>query len=261
MANLFDALRISESGARGAAVRQSAVADNVANAGTVGYRRVDVQFESLVDGHLARGTGVSARPRREVGERGPVVPTGVDGDMAVSGNGFFVVTDGQDRFLTRVGTFHPDADGILRNGNGFALLGWGAGGGGALAPLAVPPNVGGSAVASVRIAGDGKVSAILENGQSEPIGTVPLATVANPNGLDALTGTVFRATPASGDVAVQAPGSGAAGLLVSGALEASPVNLDEELVTQVVNQTSYAANLRALVTASRMTDKLLDIKS
>jgi flagellar hook protein FlgE len=118
--------------------RLSAIADNLANAGTVGYKRAEVQFSNLVASQSSDrqywAGGVLPSVRHAILEQGIIQTTAASTDFAVSGRGFLPVvnttTPGavdaqQDEFLlTDAGSFRTDADGFLRNSGGLYLLGW-----------------------------------------------------------------------------------------------------------------------------------------
>ena len=118
------------------ASRLATIADNIANSGTYGYKRVVADFHSLVimqsDGSYSAG-GVRASTARMIDQRGTLVTTNNPTDLAISGRGMMPVTSaaalngpGDDlpvRLLT-TGSFRPDAEGILRTETGEVLMGW-----------------------------------------------------------------------------------------------------------------------------------------
>lgn len=267
MPDLTASLLISSSGLQAQTVRQATSANNVANALSNGYKRLETRFSSQAAG--SQPAGVVARPGQDAGVQALVAASGRDGDLAVSGNGFFVVSDrpgGGDLLLTRAGSFRPDGDGYLRNAQGYYLQGFGPGGGDGTADLGpiqvtgATPAPGATGTTGIETAADGTLSAILEDGSRQVIAQVPLATVTNPDGLVGQSGTVFGPSADSGDFVVQAPGAGGAGRIVAGALEASGVDLSEEAFTQILTKNAYAANARALMVSASMTQTLVDMK-
>jgi flagellar hook protein FlgE len=125
-------MRTSISGMQAQSNRLSAVADNIANSDTDGYKRVRADFSSLV---LAGGGmssesassagGVITSLRQLVSQQGSFEPTSSSTDLAIQGNGFFVVQDGSGTpFFTRAGSFVPDSNGQLVNGSGHYLTGY-----------------------------------------------------------------------------------------------------------------------------------------
>jgi flagellar hook protein FlgE len=113
--------------------RLGTVADNIANVGTTGYKRASTEFSSLI---LQSGTSeyvsgsVESRVRNMIGEQGSMRFTTSTTDLAVKGEGFFVVQDsGAQAYLTRAGSFVKDANGNLVNASGYRLLGYELSGG------------------------------------------------------------------------------------------------------------------------------------
>ncbi|PHK93693.1 flagellar biosynthesis protein FlgE [Pseudoroseomonas rhizosphaerae] len=127
----INALRTSTSGLNAQATKLSGISNNIANSSTVGYKRVDTQFESLVlegsSGGAYAMAGTAAKNRVEISKVGQVQATGTDTDIAVNGNGFLVVNEeagsGGKYLATRAGSFRPDAMGNLVNSAGYYLQG------------------------------------------------------------------------------------------------------------------------------------------
>lgn len=118
------------------ASRLATISDNIANAGTFGYKRSIAEFSSLVistsKGSYSAG-GVRVTTSRLVDQAGAVVSSQNATDLAVRGNGFLPVTKGSSvdvagddlpLFLTSTGSFRTDAEGFLRTATGVTLLGW-----------------------------------------------------------------------------------------------------------------------------------------
>jgi len=125
---LYGMMRTAVSGMNAQATRLSAVADNVANAGTNGYKRTGIDFHTQV---LQQNAGsynsgsVSTSVRSEISRQGAIKSTSSPTDLAIEGQGFFVVADDSGaNFLTRAGSFFVNNEGILQNANGMSLLGY-----------------------------------------------------------------------------------------------------------------------------------------
>jgi flagellar hook protein FlgE len=108
--------------------RLSTVADNIANSGTTGYKRSSTEFSSLIipstSGNYTSG-GVNTTIRTSISQQGDLKYTTSGSDLAVNGNGFFVVQNSSGTpFLTRAGSFVPDGEGNLVNAAGFYLMGY-----------------------------------------------------------------------------------------------------------------------------------------
>jgi len=125
--SLYGMMRTGVSGMNAQANKLGTVSDNIANANTTGYKRASTEFESMVmpnSGGKYNSGGVTTSVRYAISEQGSYSYTTSDTDLAVNGTGFFVVQDPTGAtFLTRAGSFVPDANGNLVNSAGFTLLG------------------------------------------------------------------------------------------------------------------------------------------
>jgi flagellar hook protein FlgE len=124
---LYGVMRTSVSGMDAQSNKLSTVSDNIANVNTTGYKRAAAEFTSLV---LQSGSGeyqsgsVSTKIRYAITDPGTTQYTTSSTDLAVMGNGFFLVqNEAGATFLTRAGSFVPDNDGNLVNAAGFYLMG------------------------------------------------------------------------------------------------------------------------------------------
>lgn len=120
------------------ATRLATISDNIANSSTYGYKRAEADFESLVitstsgSGTYSAG-GVRATTSRVIDQQGALVSTSNALDIAISGRGMLPVTTevslnattgDKPMMMTSTGSFHPDADGVLKTDSGLVLLGW-----------------------------------------------------------------------------------------------------------------------------------------
>ncbi|MEM8717333.1 MAG: flagellar hook-basal body complex protein, partial [Cyanobacteria bacterium P01_G01_bin.4] len=126
--SLYGMMRTGVSGMDAQATKLSTVADNIANANTTGYKKFEALFSTQVvnqSGGSYYSGGVTATARQMVSQQGVLEFTNSSSDLAISGNGFFVVQDpaGVPQ-LTRAGSFVPNADGELVNAAGFTLMGY-----------------------------------------------------------------------------------------------------------------------------------------
>ncbi len=110
----------------------SVASANIANVNTVGYKTATSNFSTLLASASSASdpstAGVVSKSGQSVGVQGLLQPTTSPTDLAISGNGFFVVgqtpTDTATRAYTRAGSFSPDPSGFLKNTAGLYLLGW-----------------------------------------------------------------------------------------------------------------------------------------
>ncbi|MAF68875.1 MAG: flagellar hook protein FlgE [Micavibrio sp.] len=130
--SLTGALSAATSGLRAQGAQLGAIGENIANATTVAYKTREVDFRSLVTGGSTRSGlssgGVLFSTRQSLTSQGLVEATDSSTDLAINGKGFFVVSDDPNALPTaynysRNGTFRPDADGLLRNSEGYYLMG------------------------------------------------------------------------------------------------------------------------------------------
>ena len=126
--SLFATLNTSISGMAAQATKLSTIGDNIANSSTTGYKKAGTEFETLLGNEATseyQSGGVKSVIRYGVSEQGLISSTTSTTDLAVSGNGFFVVQDtAGGTVLTRAGSFVPDAAGNLINSAGYKLMGY-----------------------------------------------------------------------------------------------------------------------------------------
>jgi flagellar hook protein FlgE len=112
----------------------AAISDNIANVNTTGYKRNQVDFTDMVTSQAVRGLysagGVQGAPMSAVSQQGQVQNETSPTDLAISGDGFFVVSQAPSgpsantREYTRAGAFDTDPNGFLKNDAGLYLMGW-----------------------------------------------------------------------------------------------------------------------------------------
>jgi flagellar hook protein FlgE len=111
----------------------------------------------------------------------------------------------------------------------------------------------------VSIDENGLVTALFDNGQTTPIYKVPVGTFNNPNGLQGITGNVFRETDTSGTVVLNAAGTGSAGSISPSSLEASNIDVASEFTNMIITQQAYSASAQIITTANQMLDEVIRI--
>ena len=123
------------SGLKANSAALAALSDNIANVNTVGYKRSQADFQTIVTARASQGAynagGVTTKTRQFVGQQGLLQQTTTSTDLGIQGNGFFVVTDKPEnvqptdaRSFTRAGNFQLDQLGYLKNAAGLYLQGW-----------------------------------------------------------------------------------------------------------------------------------------
>ena len=233
---IFSAL----TGLKNASQRLQNSANNVANINTAGFKKSDVNSADIKSG----GTRVNDVSKSNT--QGALIPTGNPLDLAISGNGFFQVTNpnGGTSF-TRSGSFKLDGGGNIVDASGNALV----------PAVNVPGNN-----AGISVGANGQISAQV-GGQPEVLGQIQLANFATPSGLSAAGGNLLNESAGSGAPVVGGPGEGGRGTVLSGFLEGSNVDITEEIVDQIVAKAAFKANVNVIKANDELIGTILDIKS
>ncbi|WP_260597358.1 flagellar basal-body rod protein FlgF [Sphingomonas endolithica] len=226
------------SGLKAHMASQAAIANNMANASTIGFRADRVVFDRLD----VKGSGFDTRaPASEEvidadRRSGTVMQTGRPLDVAVTGDAWLTVQapDGQEAY-TRRGDLQVTDSGVLQTGDGFPVMGSGG-------PITIPPSQ------SLTIAGDGTISIV-------PVG----GDAANPQVIDKLKLVSTRGTQTVKglDNLLHVKGGGVLpedldAKVSGGALEGSNVNMTQALVDMIENQRSYEVQANLLKEAKTM---------
>ncbi|MFQ1700439.1 flagellar hook-basal body complex protein [Loktanella agnita] len=157
-----------------------AVANNIANASTTGFRAEGVMFSEYIDALGANDPSLSmaaARVRETEMTQGSLSQTGGPFDLAIEGDGFFLIEAPGGQRLTRAGAFRPNQNGDLVTADGYQVLD--AGG----APVFVPQGAG-----RIAISPDGTMSA-----GGQPIGQIGVVVPSDPNQMTRQGGVLFDA--------------------------------------------------------------------
>jgi flagellar basal-body rod protein FlgF len=230
---------IAASGAKQNMMAQAAHANNLANAGTTGFKADFNQHRSMPvygDGMPTRAFAMAERPGTDF-KYGSLVTTGRDLDVAVKGDGWIVVQDAQGNpAYSRSGSFHISPDGLLVNSEGLLVMGDGE------SPIAIPPSE------KVQIGTDGTITV-------KPLGSTPTELevvdrlwLAKPDQANLTKGPdgLFRNL----DGAVDEPRADVA--VVSGAIEGSNVNAVEELIGMITHSRQFEMQVKMIKTAEEM---------
>jgi flagellar basal-body rod protein FlgG len=231
-------------GATGLSSEQKAlevVANNIVNINTTGFKRSEVSFtqlvsapdSALVNPNAANGlAGVAVGGTPIVFTQGDLQQTNQPLDLAIDGGGFIELAgpSGQT-MLWRGGTLQVNSDGYLAAPNGMPLK----------AMISVPLGT-----TSIAIGSDGKVS-VLASGDTTAtqIGQIDLAVPKDLSAVTAQSGGLYQ-VPDDSDLITAPPGQDGAGVLASGALEASNVQLADEMTTMLLLERAYGANAQVV---------------
>lgn len=113
---------------------------------------------------------------------------------------------------------------------------------------------------SVSIDADGFVIARFSNGESTKLYKLPIATFANANGLINKNGNIYQESNESGEYNLREAGTGSAGVIESGTLESSNVDLADEFSKMIVTQRAYSAGTKVINTSDQMLEELLRLR-
>jgi flagellar basal-body rod protein FlgG len=188
---------------------------------------------------LSIGTGVRVVATEKTFTQGALNQTGNPLDMAINGRGFFQVLmpDGTQAY-TRAGDFQVNSQGQLVTSAGYVVQ----------PGITIP-----SGAQSVTIGNDGTVSVALA-GQASPtqVGSLQLVDFVNPTGLQPRGENLLLESAASGTAQPGTPGLNGLGTISQGSVEASNVNVVEEMVNMIETQRAYEMNTKAIQTADQM---------
>jgi flagellar basal-body rod protein FlgG len=240
---------VAKTGLDAQQTRMNVISNNLANVNTTGFKRDRAVFEDLLYQNIRQaggqtstntqaptglmlGTGVRIVATEKLNVQGNMINSQNPLDVAISGEGHFQVTqpDGTTAY-TRDGGFKVSATGQLVTSSGSLLS----------PALTIPPNA-----QTITIGRDGTVSVELNTGGQAVLGQIQIARFLNPAGLTPIGQNLMKQTPASGAPTVGAPGTGGAGNLMQGTLEASNVNVVEEMVNMIETQRAYEINSKAI---------------
>ena len=240
------------------------IANNLANVNTTGFKRSRANFHDLlyqtlrapgqnstagtiVPSGVQIGGGARVSSVEKMFTEGAIRLTNKTTDMMVEGEGFFrIQKDDGSIAYTRDGGLKVDNTGRLVNADGFPLV----------PEITIPAGI---THDKIQVGMDGTVS-VRSGSETQEIGQIQLANFINPAGLDALGRNLFGATLASGEPIVGTPNTGGLGRIAQGELEASNVNIVEEMVNMISGQRAYEINSKVIQTGDQMLQQTNNIR-
>ena len=244
--------------------KMSVIAHNLANTSTTGFKKTRAEFEDLLSdtirsaappspqggsapSALQVGLGVRTAATTRSQAQGDMINTGNPLDICIEGTGYFQIqrANGEPAY-TRSGNFRVDSTGRLVTQNGEQVE----------PSITVPQETLG-----LPIQADGQVLAKMP-GRDEPtvLGTLELATFANPAALESVGGNLMITSAASGEATQVRPGEGGSGALAQGFLEGANVKAVEEMIDMITTQRAYEMNSKVITTADQMLQKLTSLR-
>ena len=252
----INAMHVAKTGLNAQQVRMQIISNNLANVNTNGFKKDRANFESLlyqvirssgaqtsVDTELTSGfsvgTGVNIVNSNKLHSQGSIVSTDNSLDLAIDGGGFFQVLlpDGQIVY-TRNGAFSRNDEGVLTTNSGFIIQ----------PEIAIPAEA-----TKINVSADGIISVQLPGQvEAQEVGQLQLADFQNRRGLEPIGENFYVETIASGPPILENPFAAGFGKLVQGSLEASNVNVVQELVDMIETQRAYEVNSKAITSVDEM---------
>ncbi len=263
---MLRALYTSATGMKAQEMMIDNTANNLANVNTTGFKRSRLDFADLIyTNHRAPGTIVSngqvSPTGLQIGNGVRVVATNKSFaagtpeqtsnplDLTIEGDGFFQVEipNGETRY-TRAGNFRMDDQGRLVNADGHRLV----------PNITIPQGID---VTRITIGADGTIQGGPTGSDQVPaeLGRVQIATFLNPAGLSSEGSNLFAASVASGAAVPSDPGVLGYGVIRSGFLEGSNVEVVTELISLISAQRAYEINSRAIRAGDEMLSTSVDI--
>ena len=248
------------------------ISNNIANAGTNGFKKSEAQFEDLYHSQhnnsteKATGMGVKTIKPRQSFSQGSLQATNGSLDLAIMGEGFFVLgqplgrglnTTPQERAFTRDGSFQLDREGNLVNTDGLPLLGVGQ------TPINIPflgtgteENASPELLTEISVNSEGEISATYGLDTIKKVGQIELADFVNEHGLKNIGNARFNETPESGVPTFGAPKERTIGKIQAGFLEKSNTDITDEIVLMLRTQQAFNGCGKMLQAEIDVTKKL-----
>ncbi len=246
----YAAMHIARTGLDAQDTRMRVISNNLANVNTTGFKRDRANFETLsyqvvtapgaqsttetrYATGLNLGTGVKVQGTSRIDTQGSMQQTGGSLDMMLDGDGLFQVQlPGGQLGYTRAGNFSRSAEGLLVTSEGYQVM----------PGINIPENA-----SAITVGLDGTVSATIP-GQTEAaqLGQIQVASFPNTAGLQSLGDNYLVETAASGAANLGVPGVDGRAKIRQGMLEASNVNVVQELVDMIETQRAYEVNSKMI---------------
>jgi flagellar basal-body rod protein FlgG len=252
------ALRTAASGMYAQQINIEVISNNIANINTTGYKKNKADFQDLMyqevhinpltsatpgneetsTSKIQIGNGVKPGASTKIFAQGDITPTNNQLDLAIQGEGFFQVRKPDGTFVyTRDGSFKINAEGKIVTSGGLPLE---------------PGLILNSDIVNFKIGTDGSVTAQDVSGGLSPLGTIEVARFMNNGGLHALGDNLYAETTASGQPILGSPGQQGFGEIHQGFLEASNVDIVEEMIAMIAAQRAFEINSKTVKTVEDM---------
>jgi flagellar hook protein FlgE len=251
------------------------IGNNIANVATTGFKGANVEFADALSqtlqgagstGAMQVGTGVTTDSIANRFTQGAITSTSNPTDLAISGNGFFVIKDtlSNAQFATRAGNFTVDTNGYLVQ-NGLRVQGYSDSTLSTVGDIKVDntgaPGGSTAAIQSWNFDSSGNIIVKLTDGTSFTRGQVLLQSFASPQMLVKEGDSLYSNMAGAGPLAAPAaPQSNGLGKIEVGALESSNVDLTTELSNLITTQRAFEANSKVITTSDEVLQTLVNLK-
>jgi len=264
------------SGLRSHQTMMDVTGNNIANVNTTGYKASRTTFQETLNDAVRGGTegeievqggqnpiqiglGTQISATDTIFTQGASQSTGRATDVAIQGDGFFVVDDGGTEAYTRVGAFAFDSAGNLVTPGGQIVQGFAPGDGPGDPMDAI--TVDAEQFSNITIGADGMViGRSTVDGTLQDLAQIAMVRFLNVEGLERGRGGSLRPSPASGDPIIDIPGENGMGTLAAGVLEMSNVDLAQEFTNLIISQRGFQANARTITTSDELLQELVNLK-
>lgn len=251
------------------------ISNNIANAGTTGFKRsrtefVDFYSKALSDNPKTQsGLGSHFQGTQKIMQQGSPIMTDGALDLNISGRGFFILSPkiGSDPRFTRDGSFGLDAYGNLVTTDGFNVAGYKRDELLGLVktsaepiniPLSIENNEGRKVnLSGINIDSYGNIETTYGLNNIITRGQIALAKFTNETALKSTGANTYQATEKSGGQALGSALEGSFGQIISGALESSNINISNEMISLLKTQQAFNGNARILQTSVDVTRRLM----
>lgn len=262
------------------------IGNNIANANTTAYKSARTDFSDAFSQTLQLsssggsgnsgvagkqvGAGVTTAAIRSLFSQGAVTSTGIQTDLAISGEGFFVVRDtiSNTEYATRAGDFRMDENGYLVTNSGLRVQGYNDSALSTIGdvkidasdrPVTADPN---ATIVAFSINPDGMVNVRLSDGTAYNRAQVLMQGFRSPEALLKQGDNLFSGMSSAGPIGstLLAPGASGLGQIKAGSLELSNVDLANEFAKLITAQRGFQASARMITTSDEVLQELVNLK-
>lgn len=251
-------LRTAATGMYAQQLNIQVISNNIANINTTGFKKNKAEFQDLMyqniptstlaqnniaspqnsNEALQVGSGVKASSTQKIFTQGDLQQTNNSLDLAIHGDGFFQVRKADGTYAyTRDGSFKVSGDGRIVTASGYILE----------PEISLTDDI-----LQINISRDGTMEVKTSGGNSYVLDNIQLVRFINPGGLEALGDNLYAETESSGQPILGTPGMDGFGEIQQGFLEASNVDIVEEMIAMITAQRAYEINSKTVKTVEEM---------